>query len=500
MTKDELVDLCRKGDGQALSLLYKTYADRMMKICYHYVSDRQTAQDLLHDGFIIIFASISTLRSADKLEGWMGTIMKNISLQYLKQQNSIGTISLEEIEEDEEPIDLLPSKDFPPYETMLEIIESLPEGYGKVFKLAILEGLSHKEISSLLNIAPHSPSSQLSRAKEMLRKLVSQYRVFIGLFIILSIISVRLFYTPKRTVITEQKIEPKQKAKEAKSEKMPQDDSIKPILKLAPQQYADSESIKSMVEKEVAPEDSIAERKDTIQPTKDEMKEKIDVRKQENIYYNSTHNLLATNKKNWSLALSYSGGEQRTDIQQSLIPGDVSSGQPKELEEKTYHRMPVTVSLSVHKKINEHWGMETGLQYTYLRSDFTAISDFYSEKIQRIHYIGIPFKASYTIWSNRRISLYTSAGVTLDIPVRATSENLLMENERITSQGKTRLSPSLQWSTNFGIGMQYQITPAIGIYAEPNLNYYFNNGNNLNTIRKEQPLNITLPIGIRFSW
>lgn len=131
MTKDELVDLCRKGDGQALSLLYKTYADRMMKICYHYVSDRQTAQDLLHDGFIIIFASISTLRSADKLEGWMGTIMKNISLQYLKQQNSIGTISLEEVEEDEEPIDVLPPKDFPPYETILQIIESLPKDTAK---------------------------------------------------------------------------------------------------------------------------------------------------------------------------------------------------------------------------------------------------------------------------------------------------------------------------------------------------------------------------------
>ena len=102
------------------------------------------------------------------------------------------TISLEEISEEEDPVDTFPSNDFPPYKTMLRMIESLPEGYSTVFKLAILEGLSHKEISLLLNIAPHSSSSQLSRAKDMLRKLISQYRIVIGLFILSSIISIVL--------------------------------------------------------------------------------------------------------------------------------------------------------------------------------------------------------------------------------------------------------------------------------------------------------------------
>lgn len=77
----------------------------------------------------------------------------------------MATISLEEIGENENPIDTFPFNDFPSYKAILSMIESLPEGYGKVFKLAVLEGLSHKEISLLLNIAPHSSSSQLSRAK-----------------------------------------------------------------------------------------------------------------------------------------------------------------------------------------------------------------------------------------------------------------------------------------------------------------------------------------------
>ena len=97
MNKKELIELCKKGDKQALSWLYQAYADKMTKICLHYVTDKQIAQDLLHDGFIIIFASIDSLHSPEKLEHWMGTIMKNISLMYqlnVKYADSTTTLSI----------------------------------------------------------------------------------------------------------------------------------------------------------------------------------------------------------------------------------------------------------------------------------------------------------------------------------------------------------------------------------------------------------------------
>lgn len=208
MTKEELLNLCKKGDGQALSLLYKTYADRMRRICNQYVSDKQIVNDLLHDGFIVIFTSIGTLRSAEKKESWMGKIMKNISLRYLEQCRSITTVSLDSIEEEgyEESPTPSYSNDFPSYAILLEMIESLPKGYCEIFKLAVLEGLSHKEIGQLLNIAPHSSSSQLSRAKGMLRKLLSRYRAMIGLLILSSVISLHLLlYTHKKTPIRNKK-------------------------------------------------------------------------------------------------------------------------------------------------------------------------------------------------------------------------------------------------------------------------------------------------------
>ena len=180
----ELVDLCKEGDELALGLLYKTYSGKMMKICLHYVPDKQIAQDLLHDGFIVIFTSIDSLRTPEKLESWMGAIMKNISLRYLNQNSANTSISLSDIAEEEEPVDNPPLSDSIPYDKIAEMVEKLPEGYSKVFKLAILEGLSHKEIGKLLNIAPHSSSSQLFRAKGLLKKMISDYKQILILVIL----------------------------------------------------------------------------------------------------------------------------------------------------------------------------------------------------------------------------------------------------------------------------------------------------------------------------
>lgn len=176
----------------------------MMRICLRYVSDEQTAQDLLHDGFLIIFSSLHTLRSPEKLEKWMERIMKNVSLQYLKTSRP-ASIALDAIAEAEEPAESMPSTGLPTYEQLIKTIERLPEGYRNVFKLAVLEGLSHKEIASLLHIAPHSSSSQLSRAKEMLRKLLSRYTFVIGLALSFIASICILLYNKKEKDLTEYK-------------------------------------------------------------------------------------------------------------------------------------------------------------------------------------------------------------------------------------------------------------------------------------------------------
>ena len=167
------IDACKKGDKEALGELYTTYAKRLLGVCWHYVKDDNSAHDILHDAFIIIFMSIQDLKDESKLEGWMITIVRNLSLKYLqnteKEAIPLSCLNIEIQEaacEEQKKIE---------FGLLLSAIESLPEGNREVFKLSVLEGLSHKEIGERLGINPHSSSSQLFRAKKTLRAMLINY-------------------------------------------------------------------------------------------------------------------------------------------------------------------------------------------------------------------------------------------------------------------------------------------------------------------------------------
>ena len=167
------IDACKNGDKEALGELYTTYANRLLGVCRHYVKDDNSAHDILHDAFIIIFMSIQDLKDESKLEGWMITIVRNLSLKYLqnteKEAIPLSCLNIEIQEaacEEQKKIEL---------GLLLSAIESLPEGNREVFKLSVLEGLSHKEIGERLGINPHSSSSQLFRAKKTLRAMLINY-------------------------------------------------------------------------------------------------------------------------------------------------------------------------------------------------------------------------------------------------------------------------------------------------------------------------------------
>ena len=192
------IDACKKGDKEALGELYTTYAKRLLGVCRHYVKDDNSAHDILHDAFIIIFMSIQDLKDESKLEGWMITIVRNLSLKYLqnteKEAIPLSCLNIEIQEaacEEQKKIE---------FGLLLSAIESLPEGNREVFKLSVLEGLSHKEIGEQLGINPHSSSSQLFRAKKTLRAMLINYWM---LFLLPILILVYIYFvTRDKTVET----------------------------------------------------------------------------------------------------------------------------------------------------------------------------------------------------------------------------------------------------------------------------------------------------------
>ncbi|MDE7475312.1 MAG: sigma-70 family RNA polymerase sigma factor, partial [Duncaniella sp.] len=160
MDTERIIEQCAAGDRVAMAGLYRAYSPRMLRLIMRYVNDPAAAQDILHDGFIVILSHISEVRVPAKLEYWMGTIMKNLAIQYLSR------IEIAELlDGDDEPIDSPEMDDILSYDELEIIINKLPESYRRIFKLAVFENKSHKEIGEMLGIAPHSSSSQLARAK-----------------------------------------------------------------------------------------------------------------------------------------------------------------------------------------------------------------------------------------------------------------------------------------------------------------------------------------------
>ncbi|MCC8072181.1 MAG: sigma-70 family RNA polymerase sigma factor [Bacteroidales bacterium] len=81
--KTELIERCQRGDITALGSLYTTYRRPMIRVIKRYVADTAMIEDILHDGFFIIFKQIDRLHDYSHLETWMASIMKNLALKAL---------------------------------------------------------------------------------------------------------------------------------------------------------------------------------------------------------------------------------------------------------------------------------------------------------------------------------------------------------------------------------------------------------------------------------
>ena len=163
------------------------------------------------------------------------------------------------------------------------------------------------------------------------------------------------------------------------------------------------------------------------------------------------------------------------------------------------HHAPLTFGASMRFQISKNWGVETGLTYTLLQSDLRGGSnESYYEENQRLHYIGIPLRINRTIWSNRSFELYASAGGAIEKSVSGRLKTTYtVDNREEVTHVESLSIKELQFSLAATLGAQYKVTEQMGFYLEPGMVYYFNDGSNIETIRKEHPYNFNLQLGFR---
>lgn len=146
------------------------------------------------------------------------------------------------------------------------------------------------------------------------------------------------------------------------------------------------------------------------------------------------------------------------------------------------HKQPFSLGATVRKELSDRWGIESGLVYTQLNSETTATDGTYTQD-QALHYIGIPVKADLSLYKNKRVNLYASAGGMVEKCV----------------SGPDKPDP-LQLSLTAAVGLQYKLSDRLSLYAEPGLSYHFDDGSPVTTIRTERPLNMNLLCGVRMTY
>lgn len=154
---------------------------------------------------------------------------------------------------------------------------------------------------------------------------------------------------------------------------------------------------------------------------------------------------------------------------------------------KIEHHLPVTFGLSVRKSLPKGFSVETGLNYTLLSSDITMEGTDQMES-QKLHYLGIPLRANWNFYDKKRFTLYVSGGGMVEKCVygKVAGEELEVK--------------PLQFSVMGAVGAQFNANQHIGVYVEPGVSYFFDDGSSVQTIRKETPLNFNLQAGIRFTY
>ncbi|MFI3296086.1 MAG: hypothetical protein R3Y59_00465 [bacterium] len=174
----------------------------------------------------------------------------------------------------------------------------------------------------------------------------------------------------------------------------------------------------------------------------------------------------------------------------------------------TNHKLPFTLGLQVGISLNKWIVVHTGAEYTGLNSYYTTSStdanSYYIEQ-QKLHYIGVPVKLSFVLWSNNWVNVYTSVGAKADWLVYGNLEKKSYDDSgTLLSGNSSKLSNKYTplWSYNANIGTSIKLHKAVRFYLEPSYIYYHIGENNRQpeSYITESQHNFILEGGIRFTF
>lgn len=166
-TEAQLIAALKRGESRAHKIVYERLSGKMLAVCMRYCANRDDAEEVMLDGFMRVFEKVEQFREDGSFEGWIRRVMVTESLMFLRKNKQWRQeVSMDEVvvEPDYEWADTAVNEN-----DLLRLVNQLPDGYRTVFNLYAIEGYSHAEVATMLDISEGTSKSQLSRARTMLQ-------------------------------------------------------------------------------------------------------------------------------------------------------------------------------------------------------------------------------------------------------------------------------------------------------------------------------------------
>ena len=175
---NQLIKKCKNGDKSAQFALYKQYYKAMYNTSLRIVNDSFEAEDIMQESFLAAFTKLDSFSGNVTFGAWLKRIVINNSLSALKKNNRINTVPIDKVnvsenegEEQEEQLNRSALNS----SIILNALKQLKNNYKVALTLNLIEGYDNEEIAQIMEISYENSRTTISRAKNKLRKLLSQH-------------------------------------------------------------------------------------------------------------------------------------------------------------------------------------------------------------------------------------------------------------------------------------------------------------------------------------
>jgi RNA polymerase sigma-70 factor (ECF subfamily) len=178
-----LIERCRRGDLAAFETLVERYRERVWRLAYHYLRDREDAWDVAQETFVRAWQGLPSFRGQSAFYTWLFRIAVNVATDRARQRaarrRAFGNEQVPEEEWERVAGDPQASPDAVVASAeqrarIRQALDALPERHRAIIMLSDLQGLSYREIAEVLNIPIGTVMSRLHNARKRLRRVLGR--------------------------------------------------------------------------------------------------------------------------------------------------------------------------------------------------------------------------------------------------------------------------------------------------------------------------------------